>query len=152
MVNVTDADYPPMSYQKLQMSFDSFQNIIELGELRCRSIRTIYQVQGLADGDTYYTFRIEYTDGTNYDLKIQGSGGKGAYEAGRLINIDGDNKIHCEVPTVKHELIYSDENDELTTHQLLYQDALIVDNQQDFLQCKSPDNIETDVLASWQQF
>ena len=152
LVNITDADYPPMSYQKLQMSFDSFQNIIELGELRCRSIRTIYQVQGLADEDTYYTFRIEYTDGTNYDLKIQGSGGKGAYEAGRLINIDDDNKIHCEVPTVKHELIYSDENDELTTHQLLYQDALIVDNQQDFLQCKSPDNIETDVLASWQQF
>ena len=74
LVNVTDADYPPMSYQKLQMSFDSFQNIIELGELRCRSIRTIYQVQGLTDEDTYYTFRIEYTDGTNYDLKITPNG------------------------------------------------------------------------------
>lgn len=116
LINITDEDYPPMSYQKLQMSFDSFQTIIELGELRCRSIRTIYQVAGLPDEEDYYTFRIEYTDGTNYDLKIQGNGGKGAYEAGRLINIDDDNKIHCEVPTVKHELIYSDEDDELTTH------------------------------------
>lgn len=94
------------------------------------------------------------------------------YSAGDHINIDEDNKINCTltagegihitdndeieadviVPTVKNELIYSEDNETLTTHQLMYQDALVVDTYEDYLFCTSDEGIETDILGAWQQF
>lgn len=73
--------------------------------------------------------------------------------AGNGININSNNEIELilTVPTVENELIYSDDGEALTTHQLMYTGAYIVDNDTDFALLTQISDIPTDILMEWQQ-
>ena len=72
------------------------------------------------------------------------------------IEVDANGRAYVnvpfeDIPKAEHQLIYYNGTD-LTTYQLLYQDALIVDTYDDYLLCTSGGDIEKDILGAWQQF
>ena len=81
----------------------------------------------------------------NTEIKFIGSGGTtvSGDPSGGTINIETDI-----IPKVSNELIYSDDNRTLTTHQLMYTGGLVVDTPEDLALCETsadPDDLILDV-------
>lgn len=72
--------------------------------------------------------------------------------AGEGITINNNNEIclTLTVPTEKNELIYSDDGETLTTHQLMFTGGLVVDNSDDLDLCKEKADISMSaILSTW---
>ena len=90
----------------------------------------------------------------NGDAYLIGAGG---YDGTNPKGLQGSTALTLQellkglpVPTIKDEIIYSLDNESLSTLPLMYTDGYVVDNDADFDFCKG--KIETDVLGTWQQF
>ena len=72
--------------------------------------------------------------------------------AGNGININSNNEIELvlTVPTEKNELIYSDDGNTLTTHQLMFTGGLVVDTPEDLALCEASVDVTMSIVySSW---